>query len=82
MNPVGIPCNACVTIHCGECVADKLARNNWIKDARDHCSCAAKGHNSNATPMKQRNVKSMLGSKRDTDGPAAEPEVVDEREVD
>jgi len=57
----------------------------FIRSAKDHCGCAAIGHNPDKLTIKQvpRNVKSMFGrtKKPDIDTPVAEREVITEEEV-
>jgi len=62
---IGIPCNPCTNGTCGNCVGVKLESSGFIRDAKDHCSCANNGH-SNQKVRDMPNT-TMLGSKKDTE---------------
>lgn len=71
------PCNSCDNGACGSCVAEKLERDGYIRDAKTHCGCAENGH-SNVTELKRPKVKSMFSKVKDEDPAVEIPEVVEE----
>ena len=71
------PCNSCDNGACGSCVAEKLERDGYIRDAKFHCGCAEKGH-TNTTELTRPKVKSMFSKVKDNDPHVPEQEVVEE----
>jgi len=58
-----IPCNPCENEKCGSCVAEKLETQGHIRNAKDHCGCAERGHKNTVT-SKLPKVKSMFSKQK------------------
>ena len=74
------PCNSCEAGNCGSCIADRLERDGYLRNAKDHCGCAEFGHKNTITSNRPK-VKSMLGmqkNERDIATNTNESEVVEE----
>lgn len=75
------PCNSCDNGGCGSCVADRLERDGWIKNAGDHCGCAEKGHKENIVKLNRPKVKSMFSKTKEETEPV-EKEIVNEAVIE
>ena len=71
------PCNSCDNGKCGSCVAVSLETRGYIRNAGDHCGCAAKGHKNDEVSIRPK-VKSMFSKVKDVDPHVPETEVVEE----
>lgn len=72
-----LPCNPCANITCGNCVAERLEQTGFIQNAKEHCSCAAKGHSSKIVSKELPN-KAVFSKKKDDYTTPAEIKIVDD----
>lgn len=76
------PCNPCENGKCGSCVAERLETQGHIRNAKDHCGCAKKGHK-NTLESKLPKVKSMFSkTKKEEEVVHVEQKIVTEEEIE
>lgn len=79
---VNTTCNQCEQNNHTGCPASNLESRGFVRNAGDHCKCAAQGHKTPQTDKEIPKIKSMLGRQKEERDIPVERKIEVEEEVE